>query len=276
MKKQAIFSKVKGIFAKTREWIIKHKGISSFLLGLVVGLWFIPWVITMASTGTPKSLIELVRNTSYGDSTLIQQKKVPYTLTATFAKAVLDTAKQDKTLVVYVQKVAVPFEAKKDGLFGWDVYKQSKYMIFHGLGRYSVNLAQIHDRDIVVHEDTKTIDIYIPEPELSVEFLPEDTEFLNTSNGMLRFGSMEITPEMMSDLETNGKQKIRDSIEADPDSLSTAETYAKLSVKEIVEPVLKKQINADAERNSDEIEAPQYYTINVLIKGKMESQTEAD
>lgn len=89
MKKQAIFSKVKGIFAKTREWIIKHKGISSFLLGLVVGLWFIPWVITMASTGTPKSLIELVRNTSYGDSTLIQQKKVPYTLTATFAKAVL-------------------------------------------------------------------------------------------------------------------------------------------------------------------------------------------
>ena len=107
--------------------------------------------------------------------------------------------------------------------------------------------------------------IHIPEPVLSVEYLPEETEFLNTSNGILRFGEMQLTPEMMTELEALAKKELRKSIEEDSDSMETARKFAALSVKEIFEPVLKKQIDAALEEANDQFAIPPYYTIQVLV-----------
>lgn len=260
---------------KKRKKNRKGSLMKGFVSGLVLGL-ILPAVAAGVATKNPLSLVELVTSRDSGDDTVIEEKKVPYTLNARFSQAVLAEAKRDKDLIVYTQKAAVPVEASKAGLFGWDVYKQSKYLLFHGVARYFINFAEISDEDIAVDENTKTIDIYIPEPELSVEFLPEETEFLNTSNGILRFGEMQITPEMMTELESKGKEKIRQSVEGDPSLIETAETYAKLSVKEIIEPLLKKQINADAQNLSENSESPQYYSINVVIKDTAETEMDTE
>ncbi len=138
-------------------------------------------------------------------------------------------------------------------------------MLFHGIATYSVDLAQIKESDIVVDSDAHIIEIHIPEPVLAVEYLPEQTEFLNTSNGILRFGEMEITPEMMTELETVAKQKLKEAITADTSSMETAKKYAALSVKEIFEPVLKKQIDDALNAANDEFAIPPYYSISVIV-----------
>ncbi len=120
--------------------------------------------------------------------------------------------------------------------------------------------------DFEVDNENRIITIYIPEPELTVKLLPEETEFFDSANGALRFGEMEITPETMTTLQIQGIARITDSLESDTGTRETAERFAKLSVKEIYEPLVIAQVDAAIQDADDEYAIPAYYTINVEIR----------
>ncbi len=250
----------------------------ALIFGFLAGM-FVPRIYTEASEGNIHTFQDLITVVTGADSLLrFTQRQVPYELEVNYDDIVLDEARQEKKLIILSQNATVPHEIKKAGLFGWSIYAQKKYVVLHGVGTYSVDLGQISSKDIVIHRDSKTIDLYIPEPELSVEYLPENTEFFDSQNGLLRFGEMELTPEMNAELETMGKEKIRQNFESDEKALATARKFAALSVKELFETVLNNKVDAAIKMADDDLAVPAYYDINVLVgeKAPAEESTEDD
>lgn len=252
--------------------------IRSFVLGLFIGL-LIPWVIAFATSGNPYTIFNVLGIRREGDSFVMAQKGVPYVVKVDCSNILLDEAQREKRLIIYSQSVSGAFKTEKEGLFGLPIYAQVKSMILHGVGTFSVDLAEIKESDILVDPDKMVIEIHIPEPVLSVEYLPEQTEFLNTSNGILRFGEMEVTPEMMTGLEAEAKEKLRETIEADETALDTARRFAALSVKEIFEPVLRKQIESIVAKEDNVLAIAPHYSISVkvgqeLLSYETEEETE--
>lgn len=196
----------------------------------------------------------------------IVQQKVPYVIDVDFAPVLLKEAQLEKKLIVMTQKATASEIAKKDGLFKFSIFKQTKAIIFHGEGTYFVDLSSLSNNDFVIDKENKTITIYIPKPQLTVKLLSNETEFFEESNGSLRFGKMEITPEAMTTLETQGIARITEVLESDEKAWDTAVKFAKLSVKEIYEPLVAAQIEAALQNAADEYAIPAYYTINVEIK----------
>lgn len=196
----------------------------------------------------------------------IVQQRVPYVVDVDFAPVLLKEAQLEKKLIVMTQKAFASEIAKKDGLFGLTVFKQTKAIIFHGEGTYYVDLSSLSSSDFVIDKEKKTITIFIPKPQLTVNLLSNETEFFDASNGSLRFGEMEITPETMTTLETQGMARITEVLESDKKAWDTAIKFAKLSVKEIYEPLVAAQIEAALQNAADEYAIPAYYSIIVEIK----------
>jgi len=199
-------------------------------------------------------------------ATRIAQQKVPYVVEVDFTPVLLGESQIEKKLVIMTQKATAAEIAEKPGLWSIPAFKQTKAINFHGEGTYSVDLSSLSNEDFVVNNDKKEITIYIPEPQLSVKLLPEETEFFNSSNGILRFGEMQLTPEMMATLETQGIDRITETLNADLNAWETAEKFAKLSVKEIYEPLVTAQIDTAVQNAEDEFAIPAYYTIAVEIR----------
>ena len=196
----------------------------------------------------------------------IDQQKVPYVVKVDFAPILLEEAQVEKKLIIMSQRATAAETAKKEGLFSLPMFKQTKAIIFHGEGTYSIDLSSLSSQDFVIDDDLRTITIRIPKPELSVKLLPDETEFFDSSNGTLRFGEMEITPETMTELEIQGIARIKDILESDSAAWETAAKFAKLSVKEIYEPLVAAQVDAAVRNAEDEYAIPAYYTVIVEIK----------
>ncbi len=196
----------------------------------------------------------------------VAQQKVPYVVEVDFTPVLLGEAQFEKKLMIMTQKASASEVAKKPGLWGFAAFKQTKAIIFHGEGTYSVDLSSLSKNDFVIDNEGRTITIYIPKPQLSVKLLPDETEFFDSSNGVLRFGEMQITPEAMTTLETEGVARITETLESDANTWETAEKFAKLSVKEIYEPLVTAQVDAAVQNAEDEFAIPAYYTIIVEIR----------
>ena len=210
-------------------------------------------------------VVEPIDDSGSGEVEIVQQK-VPYVVQVNFQPVLLREAQLEKKLLIMTQRATAPQTAKKDGLLNIPVFKQSKVIIFHGEGSYYVDLSSLSSSDFEIDDDKKNITINIPKPQLSVKLLSEETEFFDSSNGMLRVGEMEITPEVMTTLETQGIARITEILEADANAWDTAVRYAKLSVKEIYEPLITAQVDKAVEDAADEYAIPAYYTITVNVK----------
>ncbi len=210
-------------------------------------------------------IVEPIDDSGSGAAEIVQQK-VPYVVHVDFQPVLLGEAKLEKKLLILTQKATALQIAKKDGLFSIPVFKQTKGIIFHGEGSYYVDLSSLSSDDFEIDDDKRIITIMIPRPQLSVKLLTEETEFLDSSNGMLRFGEMEITPEMMTTLETQGIERITEILESDTSAWDTAVRYAKLSVKELYEPLVIAQVDEAVKNAADEYAIPAYYTISVNIR----------
>lgn len=196
----------------------------------------------------------------------IVQQKVPYVVQVDFQPVLLGEAQLEKKLLIMTQKATAPETATKGGLLNIPVFKQSQVILFHGEGSYYVDLSSLSSSDFEIDDNAKTITIHIPKPQLTVKLLNEETEFFDPSNGMLRFGEMEITPELMTTLETEGIARITEILASDKGIWDTAIKYAKLSVKEIYEPLVAAQIDEAVKNAADEYAVPAYYSISVIIK----------
>ena len=198
--------------------------------------------------------------------TEITQARVPYVVEVDFAPALLQEAQHEQKLIIMTRKASVPAIAKKEGLWKLPVFKQTKAMIFHGEGTFFVDLATLSNDDFIIDNQEKTITIYIPKPQFEVNLIPDETEFFDSSNGILRFGEMQITPEIMTELQTEGITQLTELLDKDSNTWETAERFARLSVKEIYEPLVKAQIDAAVQDAEDEYAIPPQYTINVEIR----------
>lgn len=199
-------------------------------------------------------------------SVALTQQKVPYVVEVDFAPVLLKEAQFEKKLIIMTQKAQAPEVAEKPGLWGVPAFKQTKAMLFHGEVTYFVDLSSLSDSDFVIDNEEKTITIHIPKPQFSVKLLPEETEFFDASNGVLRFGEMQLAPEMLTTLETQGIARITETLENDSNTWETAQKFAKLSVKEIYEPLVAAQVDAAVKSAADEFAIPARYTIAVEIK----------
>ena len=197
--------------------------------------------------------------------TVIEQPKVPYKVKLTFEDALLGSAQQEKKLEVMTQEITATYNASKDGLWHWDVFKQTKGMNFHGLVTYTVDVSGLNEDNFDIDNDSEMITIHIPEPEYSVEYLPEETEFFDTANGLLRVGEMQLTPEMQTEMEKKAKEMFADKVENDTASKKTAEKFAELMVKDLYEPIVIKLEKALVEAADDEYAVPINYSIQVVI-----------
>ena len=193
------------------------------------------------------------------------QQKVPYVVDVDFAPVFLKEAQLEKKLIIMTQKANATETHTKPGLWSLPVFKQTMAIIFHGEGTYYVDLSHLTSDDFVIDNEKRTITIYIPKPELTVNLKQNETEFLDYANGALRFGEMELTPEQTTELEIKGIESIKQTLEADEKTWETAKKFAKLSVKEIYEPLVIAQVDAAVQNANDEFAIPAYYTINVEI-----------
>ena len=191
----------------------------------------------------------------------------PYSVEVDLSKPILEQSARTKLLTVKTQKISAAGEIKEAGLFNWAVFSKTKAVVYHGLATFSVDLGTIGEDDISINTDTKTIDIHIGKPSLNIEYLPEETEFFSTSNGLLTFGEMDITPEMNAELETSAKELLYEAVSADDVAKHEAEKFAELSVQEIFEPVVTAAADAAVAELNDPFAVPVYYTVKVIIDG---------
>ena len=196
------------------------------------------------------------------------QQKVPYVVEVDLYPVLFEQKKKKKELIIMSQKATASQTAKKKGLWSLPVFKQTQAILFHGEVTYTVDLSSLSPNDFMIDKDNKTITITIPKPKLSVKLLQNETEFFDSSNGILRFGQMEISAEDLTELQNQGIQKITEDFEADKNNWETVERFAKLSVKEIYEPLIAAQVDAAVKNANDEFAIPAYYSISVVIKDK--------
>lgn len=242
-------------------------GFTVFVVGMLVGV-ILTLVLSNGILFREKShrSAEAIRT---GSSDMeMDNPNSPFPVTVDFSQVVQSQAQRQKLLTVYSQKAAVPYEVTKEGLFNWDIFKQTKMMVLHGTGTYQTDLSQISSDKIIVNDADKKIEIHLAAPELSIEYLPEETEFYDTKNGLLRFGEMELTPEMQTEIEKVSKEKIKEAIESDDSNLENAKHFAELSVEEILQPAVNAAVDSAAAeaQKSNKQAYPDYYTVDVVVE----------
>ncbi len=242
-------------------------GIFLFLLFVAIALFAGDHFNILSIIGAPgHTAQEVVDVNTENGTTVIAQKHVPYVLEVDFSPALLQEAQHEQKLIIMTRKASVPVVAKKEGLWKLPVFKQTKAIIFYGEGTFFVDLSSLSNNDFIIDNEKKAITINIPKPQLSVKLLPDETEFFDSSNGILRFGEMQIAPETMMTMESEGIDRLTETLEADSNTWEAAERFAKLSVKELYEPFIKAQVDAAVQNAADEYAIPPQYTITVEIR----------
>jgi len=199
---------------------------------------------------------------------ILGESHEPFSVSVDFGSVLKEEAKQEKSLTVMTQDLSVSENTSKEGLFGWSVFRQTQAAVFHGESRYEVDLAQLSDDSFTVDEENHVITITVPYPTLSVEYLPEESEFFDTANGLLTFGEMKLSLEEANELAVLAKEKLQTSAESDTEMWEMAEKYAKMSVRDIYQPVVNAAVNAAVEEAGSAYAMPVVYTVQVELADK--------
>lgn len=193
---------------------------------------------------------------------VITQENVPYPVYVDYGEVILGTASQECDLRIMTRSVQVSDEISKDGLFGWDVvFGQTQGVVYHANVDYFVDLGELDIDDILVNEREHTIRITVPYPTHEVNLVPEEYEFFDSSNGLLRFGEMQITPEIQTQLESNARTRIEANISEDDASWTIVEDYARLSIENLFQTSVNAQTNENLEASEDNAQFVYYDVI---------------
>ena len=194
---------------------------------------------------------------------VITQENVPYPVYVDYGEVILGTASQECNLIIMTRPVQVTDNISKDGLFGLrEVFGQTQMVVYHGEAEYSVDLSELNQEDYVINEREHTIRITVPYPTFRVIPNVEDYEFSDPSNGVLRFGALQLTPEAQAELEANAISKMYESVDADAETWTIAEDYARLSIENLFQTSIDAQTNINL-RNADDNAQFVYYDVIV-------------
>ena len=81
-------------------------------------------------------------------------------------------------------------------IMDFDAFKKSKSITFFATCSYSIDLSNLTTEDIFLDSEKKTINLYIPSPEVySIEILEDKTLYEDPQLGFLRFGDILLSSE---------------------------------------------------------------------------------
>ena len=183
-------------------------------------------------------------------STELTQKNVPYTITSEEIKTELvGKAKQKKEFIVMEQPVTVGKQEKKEGLFKAAVFRQTQYVEYNGIGKYTIDMNDFSESNIEVDNNNKKIIITLPEPKLDVKFT--DMKAYDTANGILTFGEMDLTTDMKNELIQEAVINMEEKLTTDETLKSNAMRYAEMSVESLFQPVVNTVQNTFKEKDEN-------------------------
>ena len=167
----------------------------------------------------------------------LTQPNVHYTIESKKIKSELvGKAKQKKEFIVMEQPVTVGKQEKKEGLFKASVFRQTQYIEYNGIGKYTIDLNDFSESNIEVDNNNKKIIITLPEPKLNVEF--KDMKAYDTSNGILTFGEMDLTSDIQNELIQKAVTDMEEELTTNETLKSNALRYAEMSVESLFQPVI--------------------------------------
>ena len=213
-----------------------------------------------------EDVVDTTEDSTGEHDTVINDKRTPYKLKIDYGQAIMGDSAAKQELIVFEQNVTLPYETTKEGMFGWEIFKQKKLFIYHGVGEYRVDLAQVTIDDISVNKQTRTILIKVPKPELKVNLNLKETEFYDTNNGKLRFGEMKFTAEESNAIAIDGENQIKAVLESDEEVSQMADEYAKMQIANLYQGVVNTAIEAAYEEANDMYAVPMPYTVKVSFK----------
>lgn len=100
---------------------------------------------------------------------------------------------------------------------GWekvDMFSHTKEIQFKAQGKYMINVQSINNANIFVDDTLRTITVFISNPEIDIELLPEEYK-INDREGFFTPFNFEIAPESFIALETQAKDDMYNKLRSD-------------------------------------------------------------
>ena len=221
----------KGWFARIRTFFV------GIFVGMLILTLFTSYMHGLKVKDTFKALFTSETAVEDHDLTLINHRIFGYKA-ADFAEAVLGEEEQLKKLEVYSREVSDVVTLTQAGLFKIKAFSKYQVITYNGKAVYTVDLSGLSADDITLDEETKTVTIKVPEPQLEPINIPsEDIQFGEVEKEALAFGNIKLTPEQQAEVETQAKTRMLDRLETD-NVADDAKAAAQHSIWEIFQPVI--------------------------------------
>lgn len=221
----------KGWFARIR----------TFILGIIIGMLlltaFTAYMHGLAVKDAFRALFTTETAVEDRDLTLINHRIFGYKA-ADFAEAVLGDEEQLKKLEVYSIEVSDVATLIQTGLFNIKAFSKYQLITYNGKAVYTVDLSGLTADDITLDEETKTVTMKVPEPQLEPINIPsESIQFGDVEKEAFAFGNIKLTPEQQAEVETQAKARMLEKIEAE-NVAEDAKVAAEHSIWEIFQPMI--------------------------------------
>lgn len=120
----------------------------------------------------------------------------------------------------------------------WDVFKKVKGITFYGKGSYSLDFSGINEGNVIIDSKSNKISITLPKPSIEdITIYEEKTIYETTTNGLLRFGEIELSPEETICISKEVKELMRKKMQED-DIYLNAETNSKKALEKLLYPLV--------------------------------------
>lgn len=226
---------------RRKGWLAR---IRSFFIGILCGMLiltlFTSYMHGLKVKETFKALFTTETAVEDRDLTLINHRIFGYKA-ADFQEAILGDEEQLKKLEVYSREVSDVATLVQTGLFNVKAFTKTQYITYNGKAIYTVDLGGLTKEDITLDEDTKTVTLTVPAPQLEPINIPsENIQIGDVEKGSsLAFGDIKLTPEQQTKVETAAKDRMIQKLE-DENTIADATVAAEHSIWEIFQPMVSK------------------------------------
>ena len=221
----------KGWWARIRAFIV------GILCGMLVLTAFTAYMHGLAVKDAFRALFTTDTAVEDHDLTLINHRIFGYKA-ADFQEAILGDEEQLKKLEVYSREVKDVATLTQTGLFNIKAFSKYQLITYNGKAIYTVDLSGLTADDITLDEETKTVTMKVPAPQLEPINIPsEDIQFGEVETEAFAFGNIKLTPEQQAEVETQAKARMLDKLEAE-NVIEDAKVAAEHSIWEIFQPMV--------------------------------------
>ena len=223
---------------RRKGWLAR---IRTFFVGIIAGMLiltlFTAYMHGLKVKDTFKALFTTETAVEDRDLTLINHRIFGYKA-ADFAEAVLGDEEQLKKLEVYSREVSDVATLTQAGLFKIKAFSKYQVITYNGKAVYTVDLSGLTADDITLDEETKTVTMKVPEPQLEPINIPsENIQFGEVEKEAFAFGNIKLTPEQQAEVETQAKERMLAKLDEEK-TVEDAKLAAQHSIWEIFQPMI--------------------------------------